>query len=123
MDYTSRVFWHEANGKKVLVADYSDLTGEDLMGVFNHSYTTQKGAGTDVLLLTDFSRAKANNEIVSALKKAGKELDQDMKKVAAVGLTSFQKIFYNGYIRVTGQAHKTKLFDTRDQAFDWLLTD
>ncbi len=121
MDYNARVRWHQDNGKRVLVADYSHLNGKDLMGVFNVSYTTQKGAGTDVLLLTDFTGAKANNEIVAALKKAGVELDNDMKKIAIVGLTKFQTIFYNGYIRVTGQRKKTKLFTNQEEAFPWLL--
>lgn len=123
MDYNERVFWHTHNSKRAMVADYSQLNGEDLMGVFNISFSTQKQAGTDVLLLTDFTGAKANNEIVNALKRAGVELDEDMKKIAVVGLTAFQKIFYNGYIRVTGQAGKVKLFDNREMAYDWLFED
>lgn len=123
MDYQARVFWHTQNDRKILVADYSGLNGADLMGVFNVSYQTQKNAGTDVLLLTDFTGAKANNEIVNALKRAGVELDKDMRRVAAVGLTSFQKIFYNGYIRVTGQSNKVKLFENREQAYSWLAQD
>ena len=120
MDYQHRVFWQEYRGKKILIADYSHLSGPDLMGVFKVSYETQKQAGTDVLLITDFTGAKATTEIVNALKEAGVELDKDMKKVAAVGLTAFQKIFYNGYIRVTGQSQKVKLFDTREASFGWL---
>ncbi len=104
----------------MLIADYSGLAGKDLMGVFNISYNTQKEAGTDVLLLTEFTDARANGEIVNALKEAGKELDEDMKKIAVVGLNGFQKIFYNGYLSFTGQRNKVKLFDSRGEAISWL---
>lgn len=93
------------------------------MEVFRESKSTQEKAGTDVLLMVDFTGAKANNEIVSALKQAGKELDKDMKKTAVVGLTSIQQIFYNGYLRVTGQASKTKSFSVREEAIAWIVTD
>ena len=122
MDYQSRVFWHQEGDKRIFVADYHELAGPDLMSVFNISFANQKKAGTDVLLMTDFTGAKANNEFVNALKLAGIELDKDMKKIAVVGLTAFQKIFYNGYIRVTGQASKVKTFNTREEAYAWLVS-
>ena len=122
MDYQSRVFWHREKNKKILIADYSGLIGDDLMGVFNISYNTQKTAGTNVLLLTEFTDAKANDEIVNALKKAGKELDQDMKKIAVVGLTTIQRIIYQGYIRFTGQSDKVHLFNNRTEAIQWLVS-
>lgn len=118
-----RVQWIDYNRKKILLADYSRLKEEDLMTVFRHSKATQMKAGTDILLMVDFTGAKANGEIVSALKEAGKELDKDMKKTAVIGLAALHKIFYNGYIRVTGQGHKTKVFDTRDQSLMWLTQD
>lgn len=115
-----RVKWIDYNRKRILLADYSGLKDQDLMTVFNKSKSTQEQGGTDVLLMVDFTGAKANNEIVAALKKAGKELDKDMKRTAVIGLSSLHKIFYNGYIRVTGQGHKTRVFDTRDQSMMWL---
>lgn len=93
------------------------------MGVFNISYTTQKAAGTDVLILIDFTGVKANPEIIKALKQAGVELDKDMKKIAVVGLTKIQTIFYNGYLQVTLQHKKTKLFEEQGTAIPWLLQD
>lgn len=115
-----RVKWIDYNRKRILLADYSGLKDQDLMTVFNRSKSTQEKAGTDVLLMVDFTGAKANNEIVAALKKAGKELDKDMKRTAVIGLSSLHKIFYHGYIRVTGQGHKTRVFDSRDQSMMWL---
>ncbi|MCR9066982.1 MAG: hypothetical protein NXI00_23650 [Cytophagales bacterium] len=123
MDYQSRVNWHVEAGKRILVANYSELTGEHLMGVFNVSYNIQKAAGTDVLILTDFTGVKANPEIIKALKQAGVELDKDMKKIAVVGLTKMQTIFYNGYLQVTRQHKKTKLFEEQEAAIFWLLQD
>ncbi|MDW3191104.1 MAG: hypothetical protein R8G66_02030 [Cytophagales bacterium] len=105
------------------MANYSELTGEHLMSVFNVSYNIQKAAGTDVLILTDFTGVKANPEIIKALKQAGVELDKDMKKIAVVGLTKMQTIFYNGYLQVTRQHKKTKLFEEQEAAIFWLLQD
>jgi len=119
----SRVLWLNHGGKSILLADYSDLKGDDLMTVFKKSKQTQIDAGSDILLIVNFTNAKANNEIVNALKQAGKELDKDMKKTAVIGLAALHKIFYNGYIRVTGQGHKTKLFDKVDESLDWITSD
>ncbi len=118
-----RVEWIIHKNKKILLADYSQLKGSDLMVVFKKSKITQEKAGKNVLLMVDFTGAKANNEIVSALKKAGKELDKDMKKTAVIGLAPLHRIFYNGYIQVTGQGYKTKVFQLREESLDWLSSD
>ena len=118
-----RVEWLNHNSKRILLADYSNLKGDDLMVVFNRSKSTQEKAGKDVLLIVDFTGAKANNEIVAALKKAGKELDKDMKKTAVIGLAPLHRIFYNGYIQVTGQGYKTKVFQKREESLDWITSD
>ncbi len=118
-----RVEWLHHNSKRILLADYSNLKGDDLMVVFNRSKSTQEKAGKDVLLIVDFTGAKANNEIVAALKKAGKELDKDMKKTAVIGLAPLHRIFYNGYIQVTGQGYKTKVFQKREESLDWITSD
>lgn len=122
-DLTQRVQWITRNNKRILLADYSNLKGDDLMTVFKKSKETQIDAGKDVLLIVNFTGAKANNEIVNALKQAGKELDKDMKRTAVIGLTALHKIFYNGYIRVTGQGERTKVFDKLEQSFDWITSD
>ena len=93
------------------------------MAVFRKNKHTQENAGKDVLLMVDFTGAKANNEIVSALKEAGKELDKDMKKTAVIGLAPLQRIFYNGYIQGTGQGYKTKVFLKQEDSLDWLTSD
>jgi hypothetical protein len=118
---SERVNWENQSGKKILVADYSGLAGKEAMDVFHESYTTQKAAGTDVLLLLIVTNAKANAEILDALKKAGKELDKDMKKTAIVGISPIQKIFFDGYLRVTGQHGKTRLFKDVEEAKMWLV--
>lgn len=122
-ELTQRVTWITHNNKRILMADYSHLKGDDLMTVFKKSKQTQINAGKDVLLIVNFTGAKANNEIVGALKQAGKELDKDMKRTAVIGLTSLHKIFYNGYIRVTGQGNRTKVFDKVEESLDWITGD
>ncbi len=122
-DLNERVQWINHNDKKILLADYSGLKGDDLMTVFAKSKQTQINAGKDVLLIVNFTGATANGEIVSALKQAGQELDKDMKRTAVIGLTALHKIFYNGYIRVTGQGIKTKVFDKVEQSLDWITSD
>ncbi|WP_436515891.1 hypothetical protein [Ekhidna sp. To15] len=122
-DLTQRVHWITHKNKRILLADYSQLKGADLMAVFRESKQTQINAGKDVLLIVNFTGAKANNEIVNALKQAGKELDNDMKRTAVIGLTALHKIFYNGYIRVTGQGNRTRVFDQLEQSFDWIVSD
>ena len=118
-----RVEWLHHNSKRILLADYSNLKGDDLMVVFNRSKSTQEKATKDVLLIVDFTGAKANNEIVAALKKAGKELDKDMKKTVVIGLAPLHRIFYNGYMQVTGQGYKTKVFQKREESLDWITSD
>jgi len=120
---TGRVNWIQHKNKKILYADYSGLSGEDLMNVFFESKSTQEQAGSGVLIITDFTGANVHSQFVSEIKKAGKELDADMKKGAGVGLSAMHKILYNGYVRFTGQHKKTRIFTTKEEALEWITND
>lgn len=120
MDYQARVNWRYKNDQRILVADYTGLSGEEFLKVFNISYQTQKAAGKDIRLMVIFTNGIADSKIVEAFKKAGKELDQDMKKTAIVGVSPLQSVLVQGYLRFTKQHHKTKIFKDTETAMSWL---
>jgi len=123
MSKTGKISWIDHQGKRVLYADYRGLKGEDLIKILEDGKEIQQAAGKDVLVITDFTGAVIDSKFVSEIKKIGTELDPDMKKAAAVGLSAVQKILYNSYIRFTGQHNKVKAFSTVEEALEWLVKD
>lgn len=119
----NRVEWINRNGKDILVVDYSELKGKELLDVFNEGKVCMIEKGSDVLAIAIFTGAKIGGDYLSEAKKEGVKLDKMMKRTAIIGMSGLHKIFFNSLMRLTGQGYKTKLFDSIDQSLDWLTTD
>ena len=71
-----------------------------------------------VRLLTDVTDAHYTSEGVSALKEFSKAITPYMKASAVVGFVGLKSIIFQSLIKLTGR--EIKLFNTREDAKDWL---
>lgn len=72
-----------------------------------------------VKLITDVSDAHYDSDGVKAMKAFSKAVTPHMKASAAVGVTGLKKIILQSLIMLTGR--EIRLFDTREQALEWLV--
>ena len=70
-------------------------------------------------LLTDVTDAHYTAEGVSVMKDFSKATTPYMKASAAVGVTGIKKIIVQSLMKLAGR--DIRLFDTREQALEWLV--
>jgi hypothetical protein len=69
-------------------------------------------------LLTDVTDAHYTSEGVAVMKEFSKATTPHMKASAAVGVSGLKKIIVQSLMKLAGR--DIKLFDTREEALDWL---
>jgi len=115
-----RVKYLNHKGSEILVQDLTDSKSiEENVAVFD---TTQnlilsKPQGS-VLLLTVLINTHYSSQAVDRLKKFSVEVTPYIKASAAVGITGIKRVVYQTLSKLIGR--KIHLFDTVDQALDWL---
>ena len=73
-----------------------------------------------VPLLIDFSDSFANQEFMDAVTVSGKKYDHLISKSAILGITGIKKVLMNAYYTLTGQRNRSKNFDKKTDAMDFL---
>ena len=117
-----RIRFISHKGKKILLADASNLSAEGLVQLspLALSRITAEPRGS-VLLLADFSGSKVDKKSMEALKPA-LVLDRPyLKRSAWVGTENLPKVFYE-HLKSFSQ-RELPLFKTREEAMDWLVED
>jgi hypothetical protein len=119
------VEWIEYKGKRILLIDLRGLAPEAI--IENLDLTDQMlleiPLGTRVSHLTDFEGAVVNTEVMARLKASGKEVvEPRTEKAAVVGVHGIRHILLAAYNRVTGAGKNQKLFDTQEEALEWLVS-
>jgi hypothetical protein len=117
-----RIRFISHKGKKILLADASNLSAEELVQLspLALSRITAQPRGS-VLLLADFSGSKVDKKSMEALKPA-LVLDRPyLKRSAWVGTENLPKVFYE-HLKSFSQ-RELPLFKTREEAMDWLVED
>lgn len=115
--------WIEHKGKKLFLADYSHFTNLDSLKAevdYATSITINEPKAS-VLLLVDVSGTMADSDMVDYIKDSAGKDDDNMKKVAVVGVSGYRRIFLRAVIQFTRLSVKT--FDEAEDAKDWLAED
>lgn len=112
--------WIEHNGKKILFEDYSNLSGDKLLPTLYESEEVLKKTIQPVPVLLNFSSSLTNEKFLSEIKRLTREYDSRILKAASYGVTGIKKILARAVNTFTGQAHKSKYFDTREEALEFL---
>lgn len=115
-------------GKEILFLDYSGFAKDkstqkqktlQLMNGANEEY--KKYPKKSALGMGNFTNFSFDMDILSALKKSNNEMDCYIKKSAIIGVKGLLKAGYNFVIGLTSS--NTKVFETEQEAKDWLVLD
>ena len=118
----NRIRFISHKGKKILLADASNFSAEELvqMAPLVLTRVTAEPRGS-VLLLADFTGSTVDKKSLETLKPA-LVLDRPyLKRSAWVGTENLPKIFYE-HLKSFSQ-RDLPTFKTREEALDWLVED
>ncbi len=74
------------------------------------------------LILDDFEGAVVSKEVMARLKELGPQVELRTEKSAIVGIHGVRHVLLAAYNRVTGASNNQKLFDTQEEALEWLIS-
>ncbi len=118
------VKWIEYKGKQILEIDYRGLDPKE----FIESLDLVKKTLLEVpppaksLSLADLEGAVVNKEVMARFKEIGPEIEPRTEKSAILGIHGIRHILLSAYNRASGAANQ-KLFNTREEALEWLVSD
>jgi hypothetical protein len=118
----NRIRFIAHKGKKILLADCSDSSPEELIQIAHlvQSRVTAEPRGS-VLLLADFTGSKIDKKSLESLKPALVIDRPFVKKSAWVGTENLPKIFYD-HLKSFSQ-RDLPTFKTKEEAMDWLVEE
>ena len=117
-----RITYLTFRNQRVLVADCSDCSPEELAAVIDQvpKHVTKEPPGS-VLLLADYSRSVFNKETVEHLKIAAVFDKPHLKKSAWVLTQNLPTALYESVRTFSGREIPT--FETREEALEYLVGD
>jgi hypothetical protein len=115
----------EYKGKNIYYVDYSNIkTNDEFMSVIKQSNGFRekvKSEGKkDLLMLVDVSGSYVYGDVLTEIKKAGKITKEMTQKEAVVGISGGKKILLKIVQSFTNM--NLKVFDSIDEAKDWLVS-
>ena len=111
--------WIEHAGQRILVHDYSHLSGHEYMHAIHDRVESLRRSGlSDVPLLLDVTDSFVNKETLAEFKRAGVDVKPYVRKIAVIGITGLQKYFLHLVNQFSDVGAKP--FDTRVEALNWL---
>lgn len=115
----------EYKGQSIYYVDYSNIkTNDEFMSVIKQSNSFRekvKSEGRkDLLMLVDVSGSFVYGDVLTEIKKAGKSTKEITLKEAVVGISGGKKILLKIVQSFTNM--NLKVFDTLDEAKDWLVS-
>lgn len=117
---SDRVQVIEYKGKQILLHDYSNLKGDELMSVLRKASSMVDKRGSDLNILTDVRGVFATKEAMDELKGLAKKATPYVRKSAVVGVEGIKKVFLDAVRMVTGR--QIKAFSTVEDAKEWLVS-
>ncbi len=114
------VKWVQHAGKDVLYVDYRGAKGEDdMLNILRRAVEVEATITEKKPELCNFEGTFGTEKIMGELNKSGKQRDEKISKIAVIGIVGVKKVLYKSYVAFTG-AKNVKVFETEDQAFEWL---
>jgi hypothetical protein len=115
----------EYKGQTIYYVDYSNIkTNDEFMAVIKQSNSFREKAKSEgrknLLMLVDVSGSFVYGDVLTEIKKAGKITKEMTLKEAVVGISGGKKILLKIVQSFTNM--NLKVFDTLDEAKDWLVS-
>jgi serine/threonine-protein kinase len=118
----ARESWITYRGKEILLRDYSHLDPAASRRVIESSLLSTHDLVLEgrrgLLVMTDMTEWYADKEIMEKVKKIAALIRPCTARFAAVGVKGIQTVLISAMVRTSGL--DIKLFDTRDEALEWL---
>ena len=117
-----RLSWLEHIKGIYLLMDLSSLNDVQIMDVLMRTANVFKDKDElSVLILVDVTNMKATSTSFATLRRVSKDNQQYLLKSTIVGIPKYAKPFFPFYKTFTGS--KAELFDTREEALEFLFSD
>jgi hypothetical protein len=115
----------EYKGQSIYYVDYSNIKSNDeFMSVIKQSNSFREKVRSegkkDLLMLVDISGSFVYGDVLTEIKKAGKITKELTLKEAVVGISGGKKILLRIVQSFTNM--NLKVFDSIDEAKDWLVS-
>lgn len=122
MQAAARVKFIDHMGKRVLFINYADCTIVMLKAVADEMHRViSREPPNSVLTLTDVTSTSFDSESVEVLKSRVIANAPYVKRAAVIGITGLQRLIYEAIQKFSKRS--IPLFDTREEALDWLVKD
>jgi hypothetical protein len=119
---SARVKFIEHLGKRVLFINYADCDIVMLKAVTEEMHRIiSRELPNSVLTLNDVTGTSFDSESVSLLKSKVAANAPYVRRAAVIGITGLQRLIYEAVQRFSQRS--IPLFDSREEALDWLVKD
>ena len=121
-DVLDRVRFITHAGTRILLIDSSGCTADEVCENYNRCLrmVTAEPPGS-VLTLSDFTGAEITRKAFDYMKQVAVFDRPHVRRAALIGKESFPDVFYRGL--QTFSARSFQMFETREQALDWLVRE
>jgi len=119
----SGLSWISYKGKKILYTDYGSSHEENMKLLEKQGKYEE--VHPDLLIISNYEGTVATQEYIQKVREYGKKFRKDRKtnvKNAALGITGVKKTLFDTYLFFSGDT-QTKLFNTIEEAKEWLVSD
>lgn len=119
------VEWIEHKGKRIMFIDHRECSSQEMINNIDLSAEMLQDipSGVKCRYLANIEGATIDTNVMTRLKQVGKEFDPKVERSALVGVRGIRNILVQGFNRVTGAGKTQKLFDTQEEALEWLASD
>lgn len=108
-------------GKKILYTDFSNIRDSKVTyAMVDESDKMYQEYGNNVRHLLNFENAAVSPEFFEKSKQLGKKNVSKCLKDAFVGITPVKQILLKGYLLFTGGNRTARVFNSIEEAKDWL---
>lgn len=109
--------------KEVLYIDANNATAQESfeMTVDIDKYLAEDESKAPFLLLADYTDAKYDQALIEKIRSSLKENQEKIHRFAAYGISGITKIFVNTL--ASNLSIDFKMFDTKEEALEWLVED
>jgi hypothetical protein len=110
-------------GKTIFFADHKGSQGSEVIRAQKSMLEMIKNSGvSDALSITDMTDVRVPRELDEEMRRLGNSISRYSKKVAIIGMSQGAKfVIINAAMRITNKP--IKLFDTVEDAKEWLVSD
>jgi hypothetical protein len=120
MTTSDRISWISHQGKQIVLEDYSGLQGKDMLDVLYASEKFFERLQRPVPVLLDFTDSFVGNDFMNEFTRLRNKYDTLIKKGASIGFNGSKKALAMVFFVYTGQDHKSKICDSKQEALDYL---